>query len=113
MGFILNKRLSKSIEEYCSTNSLDINEYLNDLIEKAHFSFVYGEQPSIVKQPKPATEQPNEELTPSREPILETEKTNVDLTPIPPKQPVYEPQIHTRGIQVVPMNNKPKIRRLS
>jgi len=123
MDFILNKRLSKSIEEYCNTNSLDINEYLNNLIEKAHFSFVYGEQPSIVKQPAPVPEPLIKTPVqipepPKQEPIdVPVIEQPIPIPQTPPMSiqnpPSKDTMVHTRGIQVVPISNKPKIRRLS
>ena len=100
MDIILNKRVSKIVEEYCKINNLDINEYLNELIEKAHVSHVYGEHPSFIK--------PKQE-----KPVLEDEKNNVDLEKeveeTPTENVVEKPVLKNGGIRVVEMD-KPKIR---
>jgi hypothetical protein len=96
MDFILNKRTLKSVEEYCNINNIDVNEYLNDLFEKAHFSNVYSEQPGFIK-PKP---------------ILEIEKKDIFLEKQPEmlSEPVTNPTINTGEIQVVEIDRKPKVR---
>ena len=102
MELNLNKRVSKIVGEYCEINNLDISEYLNELIERAHVSHVYGEQPSFIK---PRKEQP--------EPILEEKKNNVDLEQeleeTSTENVVEEPISNGSGIRVVEIN-KPKIR---
>ena len=95
-NIILNKRISKPIEEYCKINNLDINEYINELIEKAHVSHVYGEQPSILKPKK-------------EQPVLEDKKNDVDLEQETPSESVVE-ESTGGGIRVVEINNKPKVR---
>ena len=97
MNIILNKRILKSVSEYCKTNNLDINEYLNDLIEKAHVSHVYGEQPAFIK--------PKEEKK-----VLETENNDVFLEKGTEKPSEYS--VNEGGIKVVEINKKPKIRTL-
>ena len=101
MEFSFNKRLLKSIEEYCATNNLDISEYLNDLIEKTHFSHVYGEQPGFIK--------PKQE-----KPVLEPETNNVffEKEPEMPIETVPEPTVNNNGIQIVEINRKQKVRTL-
>ena len=102
MEFLLKDRLSKSVQEYCSTNNLDINDYLNDLIEKSHFSNVYGEQPSFIK-PRPEQQQ-----------VLKTENNSVDFKKEPEissvKSVVETPVKKNDAIQVVEITGKPKIR---
>jgi len=97
MEIILNKRILKSVSEYCKTNNLDINEYLNGLIEKVHVSHVYGEQPAFIK--------PMEEKK-----VLETENNDVFLEKGTEKPLEYS--VNEGGIKVVEINKKPKIRTL-
>ena len=104
MEFTIDKKILKSVVEYCKTNGLDINIYLNKLIKQAHFSHVYGEQPIIVKPKK--TEQPV---------IENTIQTDIP-TEIPTQTEALIKPLHVvgmQGIQVVPIDKKPKVRKLN
>ena len=108
MNIVIDKRIYKSVEEYCKTNDLDISEYLNELIEKAHVSHVYGELPPIAKKHKEPAVFPQNA-------VWENDKNDVDLEKEPeiPSETVVEPTMNTGGIQVVEIIKKPKIRVLN
>jgi len=106
MKFVFKKRLIKSIEEYCAANDLDVNEYINELIEKVHVSYVYGEEPAFVK-PKEVT--PSVLEVPKNDVVLEKEVVPPVVEPMVEQQPFVDPS----GIKVVEMGGNKRVRTLS
>jgi hypothetical protein len=82
---------------------LDINEYLNELIEKAHTSNAYGEEPTFRRKPKKVKED---------KPVLEIQPNNIQLEKevVSPKEETVIRTSSKNDIQVVEINQKPKTR---
>jgi len=45
----IKKKIEKQIQMYCNLNNLDINDYVNDLIQKLVTADIYGQVPDFVK----------------------------------------------------------------
>ena len=69
MNIEIKDKLYKDIENYCTLNELDINQYINGLLKKSFMLDKYGERPPISNTVK------SDEIIPIDRPMEAPDKT--------------------------------------
>ena len=72
MNIEIKDKLYKDIENYCTLNELDINQYINGLLKKSFMLDKYGERPPIFNTVK------SDEIIPIDRPMEAPDKTNLE-----------------------------------
>lgn len=72
MNIEIKDKLYKDIENYCTLNELDINQYINGLLKKSFMLDKYGERPHISNTVK------SDEIIPIDRPMEAPDKTNLE-----------------------------------
>ena len=72
MNIEIKDKLYKDIENYCTLNELDINQYINGLLKKSFMLDKYGERPPISNTVK------SDEIIPIDRPMEAPDKTNLE-----------------------------------